>query len=72
MPFFRRETQIHYYFRHLSSQSRVLSLSEGLNDMQGVLVAGSEERDDKNMEIYMTVKGDLCKLRNLSRHSVQI
>ena len=40
--------------------------------MPGVLVARIERRDDKNKEIYMTVKGDLCKLRNLSRHPVQI
>ena len=40
--------------------------------MLGVLVAGSERRDDKNKEICMTVEGNLCKLRNLSRHPVQI
>ena len=60
------------YFRDLSSQLHVLSFSECLNVMPGVLVAGSERRDDKNKEIYMTVKGDLRKLGNLSRHSVQI
>ena len=60
------------HFRHFSSQLHVLSFSECLNAMPGVLVAGSERRDDKNKEIYMTVKGDLCKLRNLSRHPVQI
>ena len=60
------------YFSHFSSQSHVLSFSECLNVMPGVLVAGRERRDDKNKEIYVTVKGDLCKLRNLSRHSVQI
>ena len=40
--------------------------------MFGVVVAGSERRVDKNKEIYMTVEGDLCKLRNLSPHPVQI
>ena len=57
------------YFRHISFQSHVLSFSECLNAMPGVLVAGSERKDDKNNETYMTVKGDL---RNLSRHPVQI
>ena len=40
--------------------------------MPSVLVAGSEGRDDKNKEICMTIKGDLCKLRNLPSHPVQI
>ena len=41
------------YFRHFSSQSHVysVSFSECLNTMPGVLVAGSERRDDKNKEI---------------------
>ena len=56
------------YFRHFSSQSHVLSFSECLNVMPGVLVVGSERGDDKNKKI----KGDLCKLRNLSCHLVQI
>ena len=60
------------YFRHLSYQSHVLSFPECLNVIPGVLVVGSERRDDKHKEIYVTVKGDLRKLQNLSHHSVQI
>ena len=43
-----------------------LSFSECLNSIPGVLVAGSERREDKSKEIKMAVEGDLCKLRNLS------
>ena len=50
------------YFRHFYSQLHVLSFSECLNAVPGVLVAGSERRDNKNKEIYMTVNGDLCSL----------
>ena len=60
------------YFRHFSFQSHVLGFSECLNVMPGVLVVESERRDDRNKELHMTVKGDLCKLGSLSRHSVQV
>ena len=61
------------YFRHFSSQSHVLSFSECLNTMPGVLVAGSKRMVDKNKEILiMTVEGNYCKLRNLSRCPDQI
>ena len=60
------------YFRHFSFQSHVLSFSEYLNAMPSVLVAGSERREDKYKEIYMTVEGTLYKLRNLSRNSDQV
>ena len=63
---------IYVYFRHFSSQLHVLIFSECLNFMSGVLVARSERRGDKNKDIYTTVKSNLCKLRNLPRHSVQI
>ena len=39
------------YFRHFSSQSDVLSFSECLNAMPGVLVTGIKGREDKNKEI---------------------
>ena len=40
------------YFRHFSSQaSHVLSFSECLKAMPGVLVAVGERRDNKNKEI---------------------
>ena len=39
------------YFRHFSSQSHVLSVSEYLNAISSVLVAVSERREDENREI---------------------
>ena len=47
---------VHIFFRHFSSQSNVLSFSECLNKMPGVLVAGSERRDDKNKEIHIQIE----------------
>ena len=47
------------YFRHFSSQSHVLSFSECLNLMPGVLVAESERRDDKNKDIKRHIRAKL-------------
>ena len=44
------------YFRHLSSQSHVLSFSECLNAMRGVLLAGSERREDKNWRLFIQIE----------------
>ena len=38
------------YFRHFSPQSHVLSLSECLNGMPGILVVGIERREDENVK----------------------